>query len=195
MTYDPEKHDRGSIRLPRFDYSSAGAYYVTICVAGRRCIFGEIVDGVMRPNENGLIVAGQWAGLPNHYPHVSLDAFVVMPNHVHGIVCLADKSQLPVGAGLKPARASPSTNQRHGLPEIIRGFKTFSSRIISQLRRTPGVPVWQRNYYEHVVRGEDDLNAIRRYIVENPLKWAEDPENPRPRMVAAGDLAGNWEHH
>lgn len=159
MSYDPEKHDRGSIRLPRYDYTQPGAYFVTICVAGRRCIFGEIVDGVMRPNKNGLIVAGQWAGLPRHYPNALLDEFVLMPNHVHGIICLSDSLHSSVGAGFKPALASPNSNQRHGLPEIIRGFKTFSSRGINQLRGTIGAPVWQRNYYEHVVRGEYDLDV------------------------------------
>ena len=188
MTYDPEKHDRGSIRLPRFDYSSAGAYYVTICVAGRRCIFGEIVDGVMKPNKNGLIVAGQWAGLPNHYPNAMLDEFVLMPNHIHGIICLTDDLPSSVGAGFQPAHTSPQSGSVHGLPEIIRGFKTFSSRQINQLRGTAGAPVWQRNYYEHVVRGEGDLDVIRRYIAENPLKWAEDPEYPRAGWMAAGDL-------
>jgi len=158
---------------------------VTICVAGRRCIFGEIVDGVMKPNKNGLIVAGQWAGLPNHYPNAMLDEFVLMPNHIHGIICLTDDQESSVGAGFKPAHASPRSRFQHGLPEIIRGFKTFSSRRINQLRGAAGEPVWQRNYYEHVVRDEDDLDVIRRYIVENPLRWAEDPENLRTRRMAA----------
>ena len=175
----------GSKRLPRHDYSQPGAYFITICAADRRCIFGEVADGEIRLNKNGLIVAEQWARLPSHYPDASLDEFVIMPNHVHGIICLSDGNPSSVGAGFKPARASQPTKRRDGLPEIIRGFKTFSSRRINQLRGTPGNPVWQRNYYEHVVRGEDDLDRIRRYIVENPLKWADDPENPTPGRVSA----------
>ncbi|PKB71051.1 MAG: hypothetical protein BZY87_08035 [SAR202 cluster bacterium Io17-Chloro-G6] len=193
MTYEPEKHDRGSIRLPGYDYTQHGAYFVTMCVAGRRCIFGKIVNGMMQPNKNGLIVAGQWSGLPKHYSNVILDAFVLMPNHIHGILRLKDNETPPVGAGFKPAHASSETKFRHGLPEIIRGFKTFSSRSINRLNGTTGKPVWQRNYYEHVVRSEDDLDVIRRYIVENPLKWAEDPENPRVYRVVAGASGGGPE--
>ena len=191
MTFDPKKNCRGSIRLPHYDYTRSGAYFVTICVAGRRCIFGEIVDGVMLPNKNGLVLEEQWAGLPRHYPNVLLDEFVLMPNHVHGIICLTESMQSSVGAGFKPALASRQTKPRHGLPEIIRGLKTFSARRINQLRRTPGEPVWQRNYYEHVVRGESDMDAIRRYIVENPLKWVDDAENPRTRSVGAGTWLAN----
>ena len=190
MRFDPEKHARGSIRLPRYDYTQAGAYFITICAADRRCIFGEIRDGAMRLNMNGSIVAAQWAGLPKHYSNATLDDFVLMPNHVHGLIFLTDDGHSCVGAGLKPALTSPQSNPRHGLPEIIRGFKTFSSRSVNQLRGTPGAPVWQRNYYEHVVRDEGDLDVIRRYIVENPLKWAEDPENPRTGEVSARRFAG-----
>lgn len=186
MTFDPEKHARGSIRLPRYDYTQPGAYFITICAADRRCIFGEIIDGAMRLNKYGLIVAAQWAGLPKHYSNATLDEFILMPNHVHGIICLTDGLYPSVGAGFKPARTSAQSKPRHGLPEIIRGFKTFSSRRINQLRGAIGAPVWQRNYYEHVVRDEGDLDVIRRYIVENPFKWAEDPENPLARRVAAG---------
>ena len=175
MTFDPEKHGRGSIRLPGYDYTQPGAYFVTICAAERRCIFGEITDGIMRPNRNGFIVAEQWAGLSKHYTSVRLDGFVLMPNHVHGIVSLTHDLPPSVGAGLKPAHASTKSKFQHGLPEIIRGFKTFSSRCINRLRGTSGQPVWQRNYYEHVVRSEEDLDGIRRYILDNPLKWAENP--------------------
>lgn len=187
MPYDPEKHDRGSIRLHGYDYAQSGAYFVTICVAGRRCIFGAILDGAMMPNKFGLVVANQWTGLPTHYENVVLDGFALMPNHIHGIIRLIDGLHVPVGAGFKPAQPCPEPKPRHGLPEIIRGFKTFSSRAINQLRRTPGEPVWQRNYYEHVVRGEEDLAAIRQYIVENPLKWSDNPENPAVRRVVVDD--------
>ena len=112
-----------------------------------------------------------WFDLPNHYAHVRLDAFVIMPNHVHGVIVLTE-----VGAGLKPAPTVVA--KRHGLPEIVRGFKTFSSRRINELRGTPGTPVWQRNYYEHVIRGEDELNRVREYIDSNPTGWLEDRYHP-----------------
>jgi len=112
--------------------------------------------------------------LPHHYPHVALDAFVIMPNHIHGIIVLADPTV--VGAGFKPAPTM--VNKRHRLTEIIRAFKTFSSRRINESHGTPGRPVWQRSYYEHVIRNENDLDEVRKYIVNNPLKWDLDKENP-----------------
>ena len=190
MTYHPENHRRGSIRLTRYDYTQPGAYFVTICAADRRCIFGEIIDGAMRLNKNGSIVAAQWAGLPKHYSNATLDEFVLMPNHVHGIIFITHGLHSSVGAGFKPAHISPQAKPHNGLPEIIRGFKMFSSRSINQLRGTPGAPVWQRNYYEHVVRGEDDLDHIRRYIEENPLNWAEDTENILAGGTAASGIGG-----
>ena len=108
---------------------------------------------------------------------MNLDEFAVMPNHVHGIINLTEAINPDVGAGLKPA---PTTLEakHHGLTEIVRGFKTFSSRRINQIRSTPGNAVWQRNYYEQVIRDESALHRMREYIVDNPLKWDEDAENP-----------------
>jgi REP element-mobilizing transposase RayT len=126
-----------------------------------------VVDGTMRLNDTGRIAATAWNDLPAHYNNVELDCFIVMPNHIHGILMLHD-----VGAGLKPAPT------RHGLPEIVRAFKTFSSRQINEPRKTVGVPLWQRNYYEHVIRSEESLNRIRRYILDNPAQWQFDRENP-----------------
>ena len=161
-----DSHRRRSLRLRGYDYSWAGAYFVTVCTYNRACLFGEIVNGEMRLNGVGQVARRVWDGLPRHYRHVELDAVVVMPNHVHGILTL-------VGAGFKPA-----PTPRHGLPEIVRAFKTFSARRINGLRHTPGVPVWQRNYYEHIIRNETALNRVRQYIMDNPARWAEDPENP-----------------
>jgi len=124
----------------------------------------------MRLNEAGNVVQVVWKELPHHYLGTEIDVFAVMPNHVHGIVVLHDD---PVGAGLKPA-----PTKRHGLPEIVRALKTFSARRINEIRGTPGHPVWQRNYYEHIIRSEDELNLIREYIAENPLRWKTDRENP-----------------
>jgi hypothetical protein len=125
-----------------------------------------------------------------------------MPNHIHGAIGLVDDDGVganDVGAGLKPARgvvAGPNSVRaglkpaptRPGLPEIIRGFKTFSARRINELRETRGVPVWQRNYYEHVIRDEESLNRIREYILINPAQWAFDPENPEPTTAEPPDI-------
>lgn len=198
MRYDPEKHHRRSIRLKGYDYSQPGAYFVTIVTQDRACLFGEVVDGEMRLNELGEIVAWTWRDLPNHVPNVALDAFVVMPNHVHGIIVSIDapNAPAPVGAGSEPAPTQPIPGpfnepipggiaaKRYALPEIVRQFKTFSARRINERRGTPGGPVWQRNYYEHIIRNEESLNQIRQYIANNPLQWALDRENPD--VVEAG---------
>ena len=188
MAFNPELHHRRSIRLQHYDYAQAGAYFVTICAQNRACLFGAISEGQMQANDHGKIVNECWNDLPDHYGQVILDEFVVMPNHVHGIIILTDNTVGAgslVRAGFKPAptmndndiqsRRSP---KHHGLPEIIRAFKTFSARRINQTRNTPGMSIWQRNYYEHVIRNEDDLNKVREYIIINPAGWDKDEENP-----------------
>jgi putative transposase len=201
MKYDPGKHHRRSIRLKGYDYSQAGAYFVTICTQERDCLFGNVEDGEIWLNEHGQIVQAIWDDLPHHYAGVVLDAFVVMPNHVHAIVVITHN--VDVGAGLKPAPtksglAKPAPTipapaetkpKHHGLPEIIRGFKTFSARRINEYRNTPGSPIWQRSYFEHIIRNEESLNRIREYITNNPLRWDLDRENP-----AAIASASNTNH-
>jgi len=193
--YNPQRHHRCSLRLPGYDYTQPGAYIVTVVTHGRECLFGEIQEGVMRLNRFGEIVIRAWLDLPGHYPHAALDAFICMPNHVHGIVILRDDtgrggsvqgkviSQAETPAGTTPlpenAQTRPYDTTRHGLPEIIRALKSFSARRINHLRHTPGVPVWQRNYYEHIVRDEIGVSRIRQYILENPVHWIEDRENPQ----------------
>ena len=170
---------RRVLRLKDYDYSEPGAYFVTICTQNRKHLFGEIANGEMRLNEFGKIVQGCWDDLPNHYGRINLDAFVIMPNHTHGIIWILD-GYGNVGAGFKPAPtpATRNRNHRHGIPEIVRAFKTFASRRVNESRTTPGVAVWQRNYYEHVIRNDEELFQTRQYIQENPLQWDLDPENP-----------------
>jgi REP element-mobilizing transposase RayT len=168
MPYDPGEHHRRSIRLKGYDYAQAGAYFVTICVRGGQCLLGEVREGEMHLNALGEVVLACWEDLPNHYAHVILDAFGIMPNHAHGIIVLDD-----VGAGLEPAH-----EKRHGLPEIVRALKTFSARRINVLRQARGTPFWQRNYYEHIIRNERALNAIREYIGNNPVNWEADQLHP-----------------
>jgi REP element-mobilizing transposase RayT len=217
VKYNPDKHHRRSVRLKGYDYTQAGAYFITICTQGRECLFGEVADDEMHLNEYGRIVRDVWFDLPNHVSNVVLDAFVVMPNHVHGIVVIVNGDVVgvgvdgadsvgagSVGAGSEPAptvtttttaepaptattttpaptttaEPTPTPTKRHGLPEIVRQFKTFSARRINEHRGTTGTPVWQRNYYEHIIRDDASLNRIRQYILNNPIKWALDKENP-----------------
>ena len=165
MKYNPEIHNRRSIRLKEYDYSQEGYYYVTICTKNRECHFGQIVNGKMKLNDSGEIVQFCWHDLPNHYAFCKLDEFVIMPNHIHGIVVI-DRESFVVGAGFKPA----PTMKRHGLFEIIRAFKTFSSRKINDLQQSSHFQ-WQRNYYEHIIRNEKELYWKRKYIIDNPIKW------------------------
>ncbi len=172
MAYDPKKHHRRSIRLNGYDYAQPGAYFVTTVTHQRECLFGDVVDGEMMLNVCGEIAKLVWDELPNHYPYVILDEFCVMPNHVHMIIVLSETSSSRGGFQTHPYP------KRHALPEIVRGFKTFSARRINESQNSRGVPVWQRNYYERIVRDDREMNAIRQYIQNNPLNWEQDKENP-----------------
>jgi len=174
MAYDPKAHHRRSIRLRGWDYARPGLYFVTVCTQGKEHVFGAVADGEMRLNEYGRNVAACWEELPRHYPRIRVDGFIVMPNHVHEIIEILD-----VGAGLKPA-----PTRGHAVSEIVRAFKTFSARGVNRLRRTAGKPLWQRNYYEHIIRNERELAAIQEYIASNPVRWDTDPENPAATMAA-----------
>ena len=192
---DAPKRQRRSIRLQGYDYTRQGAYFVTICTRNRACLLGDIVEGRMHLSEAGRLAQVAWEDLPHHYPHVQIDVWVIMPNHIHGIVILTEAqatdddmrvgadpktdvgaiSKINVGAGLKPAPT------HHGLSEIVRAFKTFSARRINALHNTVGTPFWQRNYYEHIIRNQSALDRIRQYIADNPARWSEDLENPAVR--------------
>ncbi len=182
MEYDPEIHQRRSIRLCGYDYSRSGLYAVTICTHGKQHLFGEIVEGQMNSTEYGETVKHYWNELPRYYPHARLDAFVMVPNHVHGIIEILPGD---AGAGLQTCPAPGG--RRHPLSEIVRGFKTYSARRINDLRGTPGRLVWQRNYYEHIVRNDDELNKIREYIATNPLRWGGDCYNPEREILEHSD--------
>ena len=181
MKFDPQKHHRRSRRLKGYDYTSPGGYFITIVTYQRECLFGEIVNGKMQLNEIGKIVEHAWNDLPNHYPNIELGTFCIMPNHVHGIIVIKENDIYIVGAGLRPAPTGPAptrSQKRHGLPEIVRALKSFSSRRVNEYLKSPGVPLWQRNYYEHIIRNDDEWNNIHLYIEANPLNWASDNENP-----------------
>ena len=165
MTYDPNVHHRRSIRLKDYDYAQAGAYFVTICVWNRECLFGDILDGNMLINGLGDLVLFTWKDLVNHVGNIELNTFVLMPNHCHGLIVI---DQAKAADSMRP----------HRLSEIVRQFKTFSAKRINAYRDTPGIPVWQRNYYEHVIRNEADFNRITDYIANNPQRWAEDSLHP-----------------
>jgi len=168
MRFNPDIHRRRSIRLKEFDYTSCGIYFFTICTTNREPILATIESGEISLNEWGRIAERTWIDLPRHISNILLDQFTVMPNHVHGIVRIFSPR-----AGLEPAPTEDAGKPR-GLPEIIRQFKTFSARRINRSRKTQGTPVWQRNYFERVIRDDTELTRIRKYIEDNPANWRED---------------------
>lgn len=182
MAYNPDLHHRRTLRLKDYDYGGAGGYFVTICTDGRGCLFGELLAGAMRLNGFGEIVREEWLKSAEVRQEIDLDAFVVMPNHLHGIVMIrsagVDRGENCPGAMNRPLRRSPSGPLSGSLGAMIGQFKSIVAKRINALRVTPGCPVWQRNFYEHVVRDETDLQAIREYIVNNPLQWELDENNP-----------------
>jgi REP element-mobilizing transposase RayT len=170
-------HHRRSIRLAGYDYASEGGYYVTIVTQGRACLFGEVVDGEMRLNDFGRIVHEEWYRTAKLRPNVEIleDEFVVMPNHVHGIVWIEDDGR---GRGDRPvAPTKPIGPTPKSIGSFVGGFKSSVTKRINALRYTPGAPIWQRNYYEHIINSEKDYENIVNYIDSNPLQWELDKEN------------------
>jgi putative transposase len=260
MKYDLDKHHRRSIRLKGYDYTATGLYFITICAYQRDCLFGEIINGEMRLNDLRQRVHACWQRLPFHFSNLELDAFVIMPNHIHGILVL---TQLPLsdnqsspprrGAALDrnpppltdhlPPNATPGSDHKiqadaafgressditgafsepgmafgressdmtgesepgvafgressdiakDRLPNaaplrgvvagsvgaMVLNFKSVTTRLGNRMRRSPGSPMWQRNYYEHIIRDEKSLQFIRQYIHHNPMSWQHDQLHP-----------------
>ncbi len=175
MVYNPEKHHRRSIRLKGYDYAQPGAYFITICVRERECTLGDVADGKMVLSGFGQIAAKSWQWLAEQYPYVTLDAWVVMPNHLHGIIVINDNDC----RGASRCAPTEPRIKRKPLGQLIGAFKTVSTKHISQMRDTAGAPFWQRGFYEHIVRNKRDLDAIRQYIADNPLRWQLDRDNPQ----------------
>ncbi len=182
---------RRSIRLKEYDYSQPGMYFVTACVKDRMPLFGRIENGRMTENEYGGIIRDGWDDLPNHYDNIRLDAFVVMANHIHGIIVIIDvgaihesplpnhyQSSLPNESPMPNQSPTPAMHRRRMLlPKIVGRLKTNSGKCINQIRKTPGIHLWQRNYFEHIIRTDQSLERIRKYIVDNPRRWNRDTMN------------------
>jgi putative transposase len=231
MRYDPERHHRRSIRLRGYDYRAVGAYFITVVVQDRACLFGEVVEGAMCLNDAGRMVERWWLELNCRFPHVLTDAYVVMPNHFHGIVVIhsppPDTTTTPdstgahgggahggdahdggahddgipdVGADL---RVCPDSGGAHDggahagapLPTIVQWFKTMTTNeYIRMVKHAGWTPfrgrLWQRNYYEHIIRNERALERIRDYILTNPLHWHLDRENTH--AIGINSLEEEW---
>ena len=174
MSKDPIPYNRHSVRLKEYDYSSPGAYFVTVVTNGYKCIFGKIIDQEMYLNEIGMIVKECWLQLPDHFFDIEVDPFVVMPNHFHGIISIYENDR-------RGTIYRAPTTEKFGQPAvgsistIMRTYKAAVSRLAT--RKLGMVKIWQRNYYEHIVRNQSDLESIANYILANPIRWSDDPEN------------------
>jgi len=186
MKFNPEQHHRHSIRLPEYDYTAGGAYFVTICTANRECLFGQILEDEMHVNELGTVVLECWEWLSKQYSYVTLDARILMPNHLHGIIVVNEDDSRKGGSRTAPTMVS----RRKPLGRLIGAFKTVSTKRINERRQTPGLILWQRNYYEHIIRNENSLNKIRNYVLGNPSRWNFDLENPDGPLSQASHEKG-----
>ena len=173
MYFMKQIHNRKGLRLYGYDYSMAGYYFITICAQNRKCMFGKIHNGQMFANDAGILVENIWNKLPQRFPNIELDVFIVMPNHFHGIIAIMDND---VGAIHELPLHSRTTRRRMLLPKIIGYFKMNTAKQINSIHGTYG-KIWQRNYYDHIIRNENDLNRIREYIINNPNKWNTDTNN------------------
>jgi putative transposase len=169
VKFNPEIHHRRSIRLKEYDYSKNGAYFVTICSWNRELIFGENIAGNIHLNDWGLIVDATWSWLESQYPFLESVKHVIMPNHLHGILLI----NRPMGG----SRTAP-TQRIKPLGQILGAFKTRSTKLINESRKLPGTQIWQRNYYERIIRNKSELDRISDYIVSNPVDWINDENNP-----------------
>ncbi len=181
MKYNPEYHHRRSIRLQGYDYSQTGIYFVTICTHQRQCLFGEIRNGKMIFNQIGKIVSQEWLKSAEIRQEIILDEWIIMPNHLHEIVAIDKKENFQGEDYFKGASLPPLQEDKRkpkSLSSFIGGFKSSVTKRIKPICDHPNPVIWQRNYYESIVRDENQLNQIRQYIINNPQKWDEDPEKP-----------------
>jgi REP element-mobilizing transposase RayT len=201
--YDPKIHHRRSIRWQRHDYSSPGAYYVTICVQDHRCLLGNVDAGVMNLNDAGRMVASGWLQIPSLFPTMQLDEHVVMPNHFHGIIQIVGAP--PEGAHNVGAPLVGARGQAQGLPlrwpgatpaptlwDAVGAFKSLTTDHYMIGVHKFGWPrfrghFWQRNYYDHVIRDQRELEKIREYIRRNPLMWTCDRYNPESPVLVVDE--------
>jgi len=179
IRYNPDIHHRRSIRLKGYDYTQAGLYFITICTFDKHHLFGKISNGKMILNEFGKIAKNEWLKTAEIRKNIGILENIIMPNHIHGIISINDIDNGRGTVHRAPTYRAP-TKERFGkptsntIPTIVRGYKSTVTKQINMLRHTPDAPVWQRNYYEHIIRDEKSYYQIAEYITNNPLKWLDD---------------------
>jgi REP element-mobilizing transposase RayT len=189
MSYNPSLHNRHSIRLQGYDYSQSGAYFITICTDKKKKYFGDIVNGDVKLNLVGQYAFHQWKLIPQRFTNVELDEFIIMPNHIHGIIVIrsgsGEGSDNEVMDGKQRLFSDPSPIHVHekihpngtypgSIGAIVQNFKSSTSRKINAMPKMKGITIWQKNYYDHIIRNEEDYARIVEYIRINPQKWEQD---------------------
>jgi len=203
VKYNPDIHRRRSIRLRGYAYSQAGAYFVTICVHNRKRLFGETADGKMVLNDAGRMVQTIWDEIPNNYNGIETNEFIVMPDHIHGIIVIVGAAPCGTPDSGNGAKGQPrGVDPTLSLPDVVHRYKTMTTKRYVDGVKQHGWPpfprkLWQRNYYEHVIRNEGELNRIREYIINNPSKGEFDRENPgvsilEPPVAQWGSPVSGW---
>lgn len=170
MEYDPKIHHRQSIRLKGYDYSQNGAYFITLCSHNRKCLFGEIINDVMRLNKFGILVRDEWIQSSQIRAEIIIGEYIIMPNHLHSIVMISSRNKLD-HSDRSLGYAGPKSQS---ISSLVAGFKSSATKKINEVRNMPSSPVWQRNYHEHIIRNQESLNQIREYIIHNPQTWKAD---------------------
>ena len=175
MTLFRKKYRVESIRRPNWNYAAPGYYFITICTQERRPYFGTISDGVVRLSAIGKIAGSQWKNIPNHYDNVAIDEFVIMPNHLHGIVQISGPEWEPKISLHRKKTLQESLPKAGSIPHIMRCYKAGVTYWCKQNELKFG---WQSGFHDRIIRGPDSLTAVREYIQENPFNWDKDEQNP-----------------
>lgn len=165
---------RRSIRLPDYDYTFPAAYFVTLLAWQCRPVFGQVIDHTVQLSKTGVLAQREWLRLGQRFGHVELDEFVVMPDHVHGILLLTDVKDSSSETNPADEPSAQPHVEPGSLGAIVRAYKSTVARLVNFNRFSDGGPLWQRNYYERVVDDERDLEQIREYIRSNPMNWPKE---------------------
>jgi putative transposase len=174
---DSHLHHRRTLRIKGYDYLQAGAYFVTVCAYKKQALFGEIHGDKIELSDIGQLIRQYWVAIPRHFANVRRDEFVIMPNHFHGIIVIHDDALRRGKACLAPTRVTFGHPAARSLGIIIGSFKSAVTKFAHKCSEYSNIPIWQRNYYEHVIRNESDLSEKQKYIIDNPAKWNEDEYN------------------
>lgn len=184
MKFNPDCHHRISIRLQGYDYTRAGLYFITLCCYDRAHLFGEVSNSKMNLTDAGRIAEVCWKAIPNHFPEVVIHEYVIMPNHIHGIIEISGGMEnepsvgaenIPPGANIDSPQRIPFKSPSKTIGSIVRGFKIGVTKWVRENSEVQ--KVWQRDYYEHIIRNEKSYQIISAYILNNPENWVEDKFN------------------